>query len=224
MCARDLRLLSTQKKIPMKNNSNDNLILNRLIESEILSIVKEDILRTLGEKKKVSLEIIKNEIKVSPSFISRVINELEKEELVQSQQSIFELTEKGKERAKDVLRRHLVLENFFKETRSKQEAHKIAHTLEHCISEEIIRNIKKLSTLKENGMPLTELAMYKENIIADIVVPDYKLFERIISMGIFPGKKIRVINKISGSVIVQIKNKKFALDRDIAKEIKVLEI
>ena len=208
----------------MKNHSNDNLTLNRLIESDILTIVKEDILRTLGEKKKVSLEIIKDEIKVSPSFISRTINELEKEELVQFQQSVFELTEKGKERAKDVLRRHLVLENFFKETRSKQEAHKIAHALEHYISEEIIRNIKKLSTLKKNGMSLTELAMHEESIIADITVPDYKLFERIISMGIFLGKKIRIINEIPGSVIVQIKNKKFILDRDIAKEIKVIEI
>jgi Mn-dependent DtxR family transcriptional regulator len=208
----------------MKDHSNDDLILNRSNESDILTIVKEDILRTLGEKKKVSLEIIKDEIKVSPSFISRVINELEKEELVRSQQSIFELTEKGKKRGKDVLKRHLVLEHYFKKTRSKQEAHKIAHIIEHYISEETIRNIKKLSTFKESGLPLTELAMHKESIIADIVIPSYKLFERIISMGIFPGEKIRVMNEIPGTIIVQIENKKFALDRNIAKEIKVLEI
>jgi Mn-dependent DtxR family transcriptional regulator len=208
----------------MKNNSNETLMLDLSIDSDILTIVKEDILRTLGEKKEVSLEIIKDEIKVSPSFISIAINELKKEKLVQFQQSFFELTEKGKERAKDVLRKHLVLENYFKETRSKKEAHKIAHIIEHCISEEIIKNIKKLSTFKENGVSLTELAMHKECIIADIIVPDYKLFERIISMGIFPGEKIRVINEIPESIIIQVRNKKFALDRDIVKGIKVLEI
>lgn len=208
----------------MKNNSNENLMLDLSIDSDTLTIVKEDILRILGEKKRVSLEIIKDEIKVSTSSILLAINELKKEEFVKSQQSFFELTEKGKERAKDVLRKHLVLENYFKETRSKKEAHKIAHIIEHYISEEIIKNIKKLSTFKETGVSLTELAMHKEGIIADIVVPDYKLFERIISMGIFPGEKIRVINEIPESTIIQVGNKKFALDRDIVKGIKVLEI
>jgi Mn-dependent DtxR family transcriptional regulator len=193
-------------------------------ESDILEIVKEDILRILGErKKKVSLETITNEINVFSSFVSRVINELEKEELIQSQQAFFKLTEKGKEKAKSVLRKHLVLENYFKERRSKKEAHEIAHILEHYISEEIIRNIKKLSTFKGIGIPLTELELHKESLITDITIPDDKLFERIVSMGIFPGEKIRMVNVISGRVIVRIQNKKFALDKNIAKEIKVLE-
>ena len=193
-------------------------------ESDILEIVKEDILRILGErKKKVSLETITNEINVFSSFVSRVINELEKEELIQSQQAFFKLTEKGKEKAKSVLRKHLVLENYFKERRSKKEAHEIAHILEHYISEEIIRNIKKLSTFKGKGIPLTELELYKESLVTDITIPDDKLFERIVSMGIFPGEKIRLVNVISGRVIVRIQNKKFALDKNIAKEIKVLE-
>lgn len=193
-------------------------------ESDILEIVKEDILRILGERKKqVSLETITNEIKVFSSFVFRVINELEKEELIQSQQAFFKLTEKGKEKAKSVLRKHLVLENYFRERRSKKEAHEIAHILEHYISEEIIRNIKKLSTFKGIGIPLTELELHEESLITDITVPDDKLFERIVSMGIFPGEKIRLANVISGCVIVKIQNKKFALDNNIAKEIKVLE-
>lgn len=193
-------------------------------ESDILEIVKEDILRILGERKKqVSLETITNEIKVFSSFISRVINELEKEELIQSQQAFFKLTEKGKEKAKSVLRKHLALENYFKERRSKKEAHEIAHILEHYISEEIIRNIKKLSTFKGIGIPLTDLELHKESLITDITVPDNKLFERMVSMGIFPGEKISLANVISSCIIVKIKNKKFALDNNIAKEIKVVE-
>ena len=149
-------------------------------ESDILEIVKEDILRILGERnEKVSLETIKDEIKIHPSFVSRAINELEKEELIQSQQAFFKLTDKGKEKAKSVLRKYLVIENYFKERRSKNEAHEIAHILEHYISEEIIRNVTKLSTFKGRGVPLTELELHEESLITDITVPDNNLFERM---------------------------------------------
>ena len=56
-------------------------------KSNILKIVKEDILRILGERKrKISLDIIKEEIKVSYSFVSEAIEELKKGGLIQSQQ------------------------------------------------------------------------------------------------------------------------------------------
>jgi len=42
-------------------------------------------------------------------------------------------------------------------------------------------------------------------------------------MGMVPGEKIRVTNEIPGSIVVKVKNKKFVLDKDIAKEIKVLK-
>jgi len=42
-------------------------------------------------------------------------------------------------------------------------------------------------------------------------------------MGIYPGEKIRITNKIPDGVIIEIKNKKFVLGKDIAKEIEVLE-
>ncbi len=43
-------------------------------------------------------------------------------------------------------------------------------------------------------------------------------------MGIHPGEKIKMINEIPNCIIVVVKNKKFVLDKDIAKEIKVLKI
>jgi len=49
-------------------------------KSNILKIVKEDILRILGEeKRRTSLEILKEEIKVSLSFINEAIEELKRE-------------------------------------------------------------------------------------------------------------------------------------------------
>lgn len=189
-----------------------------------MKIVKEDILRILAERKgKVSLDIIKQEINVFYSFVSEAIKKLEKEGLIQSQQGFFELTERGEEKAKDILRKYLVLENYFKRIRTEKEAHEMGHILEHYVSKEVLNNIKKLSTFKGKGISLTKHKLHKEGLIADIMISDNELFERIVSMGIFPGEKIVITNEVPNGVIVEIRNKKFALDKCIVKEIKVLE-
>jgi len=193
-------------------------------ESDTLKIVKEDILRTLIEReKRVSFKSLKAEIKVFHSFISKAIKDLEEENLIQIEGSLIRLTQAGQDKAKDILRKHLVLENYFKKTSNEKIAHGKAHILEHYISEEVIKNIKKLHTLKERGIPLTKFRLHEESLVANITIPSNELFERIVSMGIFPGEGIRITNKIANGVVVKINNKKFALDKNIAKEIKVLE-
>ncbi|MCD6232049.1 FeoA domain-containing protein [Candidatus Aerophobetes bacterium] len=195
-------------------------------ESDILKVVKEDILRILSERRrKVPLKLIKAEIGVSHPFISKGVKDLRKENLVCIGGDLISLTKDGEDKAKDILRKHLVLENYFKRTinETEAEAHKKAHILEHYISEEVVKNIKKISTFKEKEISLRELDLHKESLIIDITIPDNELFERVVSMGIFPGEKIRLTNKIPGGIIVKIKNKKFALDKGIAKEIKVLK-
>jgi Mn-dependent DtxR family transcriptional regulator len=55
-------------------------------KSNILNIVKEDILRVLAEKKKkVLLDSIKAEIKVSSFFMSKALKKLEKEGLIRTE-------------------------------------------------------------------------------------------------------------------------------------------
>lgn len=195
-----------------------------LKESDTLKIVKEDILRTLIEREeRVSFKSLKAEIKVFHSFVSKAIKDLEGENLIRVEESFVRLTETGRDEAKNILRKHLVLENYFKETSSEKVADGKADILEHYISEEVIKNIKKLYTLKKRGIPLTKFKLHKESLVADITVPSNELFERIVSMGIFPGEEIKITNKIANGVVVKIKNKKFALDKNIAKEIKVLK-
>jgi len=193
-------------------------------EFGIIKIVKEDILRILGEERsRVSSEILKEEIKVSLSFIYEAIEELEREGLIQSQRIFFTLTEEGEEKARDILKKHLVFEDYFKKTRTENEAHKIAHILEHYVSEEVLNNIKKLSTFKEEGICLTKLKLRKKGLITNIMISDNGLFERVVSMGIVPGEKVMITSEMSNAIIIKIKNKKFALDKDIARKIKVLE-
>lgn len=193
-------------------------------DPNILKLVKEDALRIIGEKKskKASLESIKSEIKVSHLFVSEAIRELKKEGLIRSRKDLLLLTGKGQDSAKNIIKKHLVLENYFKKTRGKEEAHQAAHILEHYISEEVLDNLKKLSTFKKETISLTKFEPHKESIIGDIIFSNYGLFERIVSMGIFLGEKIKITNEIPNGIIVIVGNKKFAIDHDIAKGIKVL--
>ena len=193
-------------------------------ESSILRIVEEDILRILGEANgKISVDLIKSGIGVSNQFISRAVKELENESLIITRKNFILLTEKGRAKAGDIVKKHLILENYFKKTRGEKEAHEMAHTLEHYVSKEVIGNIKKLSTLKKRGVPLTGIRLNEEGIITDLTFSDPGLFERVVSLGIFPGERIKVNNKISTSIIVNTGNKKIALDGDIAKGIEVLK-
>lgn len=193
-------------------------------ESDVLRIVKEDILRILGEtKEKVSLKSIKAKIKVHPFFMSETIKILEEEGLISVEKDFIRLKKSGLDEAKDIVKRHLILENYFKKTRSEKKAHRVAHLLEHYVSEEVIKNIKRMFTLKKEGITLTKFKLNKGGLITDILFSDYKLFERMISMGILPGKVIEAIQIIPSGVIIRINNKKIVLDKNIAKQIKVLE-
>ena len=193
-------------------------------DPDSLKKVKEDILRIIGERKRnVSVEIINEEIKDSPSVMHQAIKELENEGLIKSQQGSLKLTGKNKEKADDILRKHLALEDYFKRTKTKKEAHEMAHILEHYISQEVLYKLQSLSTLKKQSFPLTDLNPEEQGIISDFTFSDYGLFERIISMGIFPGEKVRMINKIPAGIVIIIENKKLVLGKNVAKEIKVLK-
>ena len=201
-----------------------NQVLTMNENPDILKIVKEDILRILFERKnRTSLNTIRTEIKVSHPFISQTIKELEKNELIRIKKNHIILTDNGVTEAKVILRKHLAVENYFKKTISKIEAHKKAHIIEHYISEEVIDNIKKLSTFKMEGVQLPDFKLYKDGLISDIKISGSKTFERIVSMGIFPGNKIILTNRFSDKLIIKIKNKKIALGKSLAKKIKVLE-
>jgi Mn-dependent DtxR family transcriptional regulator len=191
-------------------------------ELDILQIIKEDIIEALGRKnKKIPSLSIEPEIKTSHFLISKALGELEKEGLIKTERELVFLTKQGKKKAEDFIEKHSIIENYFKRTKSEKMAWKAASILEHYISMEVIDNIKKLSTFKEEGIPLTE-SKQEKGLIIDVVF-GIELFERIISMGICPGKRIKITNKLPNSIIVEIENKKFALDKNIAKGIKILD-
>lgn len=193
--------------------------------ADVLRIVEEDILRIIdeAENKRILLKSIETKVGISDSFVFKAVSDLRKKNLIKFIGNFVELTKNGQSRANSITKRYLTIENYFKRIKSETEAHKAADILEHYISEEVINNIKKLSTLKESGVSLTKFKIEKGGLITNIVFKDAKLLERIVSMGISLGEKITVTNKIPNSIIIKVKNKKIALDKEIANGIKVLE-
>jgi Mn-dependent DtxR family transcriptional regulator len=182
------------------------------------------VLRILCEtNERISLDFLKNEINVAHTILSDSLKELQREDLITIHENSISLTELGREKAKSILEKHLVLEDYFEKTESKIEPHAAAHIIEHYVSREVINNIKKLSTLKKRGVPLTQFELDKEGLIAEIAFSDYRLFERAVSMGIFPGEKIMVTSDIPNCIVLKVNHKKFALDKSIAKGIKAVE-
>lgn len=195
------------------------------LAEDVLKIVREDILRMLGEaEKKVSLEIFKREIKVSFSYIKKAVKDLKEKNLIRTEKNFISLTNNGQKEANEILNKHLVLEDYFEEKKEKAEAHKAAHILEHYISGEVINDIKKLSTYRKEDVSLAGLGTGDQGIITDLLFFDYGLFERMVSMGIFLGEKIEIANEISNGLVLKIRNKKFALNENIVKEIMVYPI
>ncbi|MDY6894369.1 MAG: FeoA domain-containing protein [Thermotogota bacterium] len=198
-------------------------------EPDILEIVKEDILKVVGrEDEKIPLKSIELETAVSSSIVSEAIKELKEEGLIEissekeTREEYIQLTKEGRVKANVIIKKYDILEEYFKERRSEEEAIKAADILEHYISTEVINTIKKLNTFKDKGIPLTEFKK-EEGLITDINL-NIGLFERIVSMGICPGEKIRIIGQIPNGIIIEVKNKKFALDKEIARKMKVLEL
>jgi len=193
-------------------------------ESDTLRIVEEDILRILAEEPErvSSLEFVKSEAKASDSCVSEGLRKLEEEKLVQVEGSSVRLTKEGQDSASSILEKHLTVERYLEKMRSAGEAHKEANVLEHYVSQEVLDNIRELSTLEKKGVPLTEFKSNREGIITDITIADSGLFERLISMGIAPGEKIKITNRI-GHTVIAIANRTFAFGEDIARGIEVLE-
>ncbi len=85
----------------------------------------------------------------------------------------------------------------------------------------VIKNMRKISTFKGEGVSLAEFKQ-ENGLIADITL-GFSLFERVISMGIFPGEEVEAIKKIPNGVVIKVRDKKIVLDKNIAREIRVLD-
>ena len=191
---------------------------------DIQKIIKEDILRILYEEGEgIFPKELFEKIIAPDKEVLNAIEELISEELIEnSSDKAIKYTPKGKIKGEEIFKKHIVIENYFIENRTEAKAHSIAHILEHYISEEVILNLKLIDSYKNQGIPLLNSDAGYEYFITDIGfnIGD-NIFERLASMDIYPGKKIIVSTILQNCIILGIGNKKVAIDKSIAKEVKV---
>ena len=192
-------------------------------EKDILKMIKEDILRILVEKNgKATPENLREEVS-SDESLEQPLKELERDGFIKTKKDMIGVTKTGREKGKNILEKRLLLETYFKKTKEKENISQIVHIIdliEHYISMEVANNIRMLFSMKDKGVPLIKL---KNGVITDIDL-GIDLFERIVSMGIFPGERVNVASVLPNAVIIEIKNKKFALDKEIAEKIKGIAV
>lgn len=119
---------------------------------------------------------------------------------------------------KEIHKRHNKIENFIKGKGMLCDAHEMAHILEHELTTETIQKIIKASELKEKGRPLINFLLPFGTIIG-LNLPNCKVWTKLISIGMFPGQKIHIIERNSTNFLIEVKNSRVAIDKILANGI-----
>jgi Fe2+ transport system protein FeoA len=76
---------------------------------------------------------------------------------------------------------------------------------------------------EDSGEPLTQYTS-DEGIITGLNFTDKRMLERIISMGLCPGQRLKIITKINDCFIVKSRHTHLAIDKSLCKGILVAMI
>ena len=185
-----------------------------------LRVAKEDLLRAIVELQTDSIEEIRQELETPESF-TRAVDQLATEGLVCLSKLSIKLTPAGEEAAGVIVTRHRAIEEYFRHEVDCEEAHRIAHKLEHIIVEEVVYSLKRIRDLENKGNPLSG-DEWGEGLITRVDIADSQLFDRMISMGICPGQWVRTIKRIHGGLIILLGNTQLAVDWEIASQIEAM--
>ncbi len=183
-------------------------------------------------------------LKVAPASVTQMIQKLAaRKYLIYRKGQGVRLTQKGREVALDVLRRHRVAELLLVDLLgvSWEEAHEVACQWEHILTKEMCdRVLVRLGepTTCPHGNPipdgegkisqvetqaLAELEQGEEAIIDSISNENPNLLRIMASMGMLPGEHIRVVQIAPGgdTLLIEVGTAQFALSRTLAKQIQV---
>jgi Mn-dependent DtxR family transcriptional regulator len=189
-------------------------------DEDFLKEIMEDMLRIAAEKKDViPISILKTKISVDDGIFARGVEELENKGLSYVENNELVLTGKGREKAAKILARYEIIEKYFHEILEEPVSHNVAHALEHFVAEKTIKRMKDFLAMKERGKPTTDFPLGRDILIVGIQSTDKNILEKIISLGLAPGNKIRVEEKIPNAVIFNVGGRKVALANEIAESI-----
>ncbi len=183
-------------------------------------------------------------LKVAPASVTQMVQKLAaRNYLVYHKGQGVRLTQKGRDVALDVLRRHRVAELLLVDLLgvSWEEAHEVACRWEHILTKEMCdRVLQRLGepTTCPHGNPipngegrishaetqaLADLEPGDEAVIDCISNENPDLLRIISSMGMLPGEHVRIIQVAPGgdTLLIEVRTAQFALSRALAEQIQV---
>ena len=186
-----------------------------------------------------------NYMKVSPASVTEMLKVLQKEGLVNYERYRgVSLTEEGNKRARDLRRKHHIMERFLTDILEidHQDAHDQACAVEHSISDDAANKMCRMMGTKVDGdcgtcsnpchtstntlditTPLSEMKQGEKGSISHLSSEDASVVRKLISMGFVPGREVELSATVSdkGARIIKIGETTIALDRDIASAVYV---
>ncbi len=202
----------------------------------------EDVIRDLW----IAINEDKREVRTSEIDVS-ILKELERQGFIEVHGDKLKLTDKGEELGRKIIRLHRLTERLLFDILGMEEEiyEKAACSLEHVVTEELEEAICTLlghpkicphgkpippgrccvnheKLVKRIVYPLNELYPGDEGKLSYIYSRSPELVNRLMSLGLIPGRRIKVLKKFP-SYIVQVGNTQIALDEEIAKNIYVIK-
>ena len=183
------------------------------------------IIRSISDKEFVKTTEIAKKLNVTPGNVSQFLKKLAKKELVTHKPyKGVKLTKLGRKYAREIDEKHEISEEFLEKFLKVKEAHPEAEVLEHVVSKEIFKEMKKIVSLKEKAVKLNELKESENGEVLFMKISNHKTLARINAIGIVPGERVKLIRKIkNGPLIVKIKNTKLSIGKEIANNVMVIK-
>jgi len=196
-------------------------------------------------RKRVKTTDLAKDLGVSPASVTEMLSEsLSKKGLVDYEPyKGVKLTKKGKTLASSMMRKHRLAERLLVDVVGVNwdESHEEACKLEHALSKEVLEKLDKAlgnpascphgnvipdqdgKAEPDDSHPLTDYEPPSMVEVTRISNERADLLNQLCSMGIFPGTKLKLIQKtpMGGPVLVDLGKCQIAVGNDIAKLIRV---
>lgn len=183
----------------------------------------ETLVRLKEQKKPARVSDLAHELKVSKASVSGMLRKLSTDGMISySSYSIPELTTKGEQAGRTILRKHRLIHMWLNIIGVKKDnIHKEACALEHVISDEVESRLK--TTMKKRI--LISLSSLKEGMKGKITKfeTDQKTAQRLRDMGLTEGTIItlRRVAPFKGPLELSVRGSRLAVGRRVALKILV---
>jgi DtxR family Mn-dependent transcriptional regulator len=196
-------------------------------------------------KKRVKTTDLAKDLGVSPASVTEMLSKnLSKKGLIDYEPyKGVKLTKKGKTLASSMVRKHRLAERLLVDVVGVNwdESHEEACKLEHALSEGVLEKLEKVlgkpascphgnvipdqdgNIAPDNSQPLTNYEPPSEVEVTRISNERADLLNQLCSLGIFPGVKLKLMQKtpLGGPLLVNLGKCQIAVGNDIAKQIRV---